>query len=230
MTSATKTTIRTFGAVAGLAGIEHGIGEIRQGNIAPDGMLILSWPESELFRIVAGEPAMTIVPNLLVTGILAVLVSLIFLIWVTLFVHRPRGGLVLLLLSAILLLLGGGFGPPLLGIILSITWIKHDSPSTWWPGLPAGARRFLGGLWPWSLSAGFIAWLLLLPGSVLIDHFVGVNNPDLLMSILIFSAFGLLLLTIFTGFAYDSQQQFSLHQPAAVRIWNDSAQGEVKGE
>jgi hypothetical protein len=32
----------TFGVLAGLAGIEHGIGETLQGNVAPDGMMILS--------------------------------------------------------------------------------------------------------------------------------------------------------------------------------------------
>jgi hypothetical protein len=32
----------TFGVLAGLAGIEHGIGETLQGNVAPDGMMIFS--------------------------------------------------------------------------------------------------------------------------------------------------------------------------------------------
>ena len=97
MRSATKVTVSTFGALAGLAGIEHGIGETLQGNIAPDGMMILSWPGSALFRILAGEPAMTIVPNLFVTGMLAILFSLVFLVWATMFVQRKNGGLVLIL-------------------------------------------------------------------------------------------------------------------------------------
>ena len=49
-----------------------------QGNVAPEGIMILSWPDSEVFAILAGEPAMTIVPNLLITGILAILFSLLF--------------------------------------------------------------------------------------------------------------------------------------------------------
>ncbi|HJQ28224.1 MAG TPA: hypothetical protein VJ827_02710, partial [Rubrobacter sp.] len=77
---ATRVTVSTFGALAGLAGIEHGIGEVLQGNVAPDGVIILSWPESGLFRILAGEPAMTIVPSLLASGILAILVSMTFLV------------------------------------------------------------------------------------------------------------------------------------------------------
>jgi hypothetical protein len=104
MRNATKVTVSTFGVLAGLAGIEHGIGEILQGNRAPGGVVIESWPESELFGIVGGEPAMTIVPNLLVTGILAIFVSVIFVVWVTMFVQRKHGGLVLILLSLVMLL------------------------------------------------------------------------------------------------------------------------------
>jgi hypothetical protein len=119
MRSATKVTVSTFGVLTGLAGIEHGIGEMLQGNIAPDGMTILSWPESALFDILAGEPAMTVIPNLLVTGILAILSSLIFLIWATLFVQRKHGGLILILLSIVMLLVGGGFGRQYLALFLA---------------------------------------------------------------------------------------------------------------
>jgi len=207
MRNATKVTVATFGALAGLAGLEHGIGETLQGNRAPDGMLIVSWPGSAFFRIVAGEPAMTIVPNLLVTGILAILVSLVFLVWVTMFVQRKHGGLVLILLSLVMLLVGGGFGPPLLGIILGVAATRINAPLTWWRApLSRGARHFLRTLWPWSFVAGFIAWLFLFPGSTLLGYFFGVNNPNLI-PILFFFALGFLLLTVLTGFVYDTQRQ-----------------------
>jgi hypothetical protein len=213
MRNATKAVVSTFGALAGLMGIEHGIGETLQGNIAPDGMMISSWPGSELFRILAGEPAMTIVPNLLVTGILAILFSLIFLVWATTFVQRKNGGLVLILLSIAMLLVGGGFGPPLLGIIMGAAATRINAPLTWWRAhLSVGSRRFLGKLWPWLFTGSSIAWLLLFPGSILLDYFFGVSNPDLLVSMFFFSAFGFLLLTIFAGFAYDSQGQTGKHQ------------------
>lgn len=208
MRNATRVTVATFGALAGLAGIEHGVGEILQGNTAPDGITIVSWPDSALFRIVGGEPAMTIVPNFLLTGILAIVVSLIFLVWATLFVQRVHGGLVLILLSLVLLLVGGGFGPPLLGIILGVAATRIDAPFAWWRAhLSRGSQHFLSAVWPWSFVAAFIAWLFLFPGSILLDYFVGVNNPERTMVTLIFSAFGLLLVTIVTGFAHDLQRQ-----------------------
>jgi len=207
MKNATRITVSTFGALAGLMGIEHGIGEILQGNIAPSGIVILSWPESELFRILSVEPAMTIVPNLLASGILAILFSLVFLVWAVVFVQRKNGGLVMIILSIVMLLVGGGFGPPLLGIIIGVAATRINAPLTWWRAhLSVGSRRFLGKLWPWFFVISLISWLLLFPGSILLDYFLAVRNPELLISLFFFSAFGTLLLTIFTGFAHDSER------------------------
>jgi hypothetical protein len=208
MRNATRVMVSTFGALAGVAGIEHGIGEVLQGNVAPGGLMILSWPESEVFGILAGEPAMSIVPNLLATGILAILVSLVFLVWATMFVQRKHGGLILILLSIVMLLVGGGFGPPILGILVGAAATRINAPLRWWRNhLSIGLRRFLAKLWPWSFVAGVIAWLLVLPGTILLDLFFGVNNQSLIVPVLTFSAFGLLLLGVFTGFAYDIQRQ-----------------------
>lgn len=208
--SATRITVSTFGAIAGLAGIEHGIGEVLQGNVPPDGVMILSWPDSEVLDILAGEPAMTVVPNLLVTGMIAIFVSAVFLVWATVFVDRRRGGPVLIGLSVVLLLVGGGFGPPILGLILGAA--RMNVPPDRRRAYPSNnRRRFLAGLWPWSFFAAMIAWLSLLPGTVLLDRFVGVGNPYLLVPALGFSAFGLLLLTIFAAFARDALRSSDPH-------------------
>jgi hypothetical protein len=178
MANATRITVAAFGALAALAGLEHGIGEILQGNKPPEGLMIQSWPDSAFFEILGGEPAMTLVPNLLLSGILAVLMSLILGTWATLFVHRKHGGQILILLSVLLLLVGGGFGPPLLGIILGAAATRIDAPPA--PGRrPGGMGRVLGNLWPWSLAAGLVAWLLLCPGSLLLDHFFAPGNLEI---------------------------------------------------
>ena len=204
MRSATQVTVSTFGVIMGLAGIEHGIGEVLQGNIAPAGMMIQSWPDSEFFRILAGEPAMTIVPNLLVTGILAILCSLISLVWVTRFVQRKHGGWVLILLSIVMLLVGGGFGPPLLGIIIGLTGTRiNESFAGWRAHLPAHLRHSLGEVWPWLFTVCVSAWLCLFPGINLLGYFFGVDDSNLTYLVM-YSAFGSLLLTILTGFARDS--------------------------
>lgn len=55
----------------------------------------------------ACEPAMTILPNYLVTGILATILGIVTMIWAAGFVYKKRGWLVLLLLCLALLLFGG---------------------------------------------------------------------------------------------------------------------------
>jgi hypothetical protein len=201
MRRATRTTVATFGVIAGAAGVEHAIGEIRQGSVAPEGVVIASWPNSQLFQILNGEPAMTVVPNLLVTGLLAMFVSVGFMIWATMYVHRVRyGGWVLVGVSVLLLLVGGGFGPPLLGVILGLAATRINAPA---PQHPAGFRRQLGKVWPWSLGAGVLAWLVVMPGTILMDRFLGIDNAGLIYGIT-FSAFGLLMLALITAAARDA--------------------------
>ncbi|MDD5082324.1 MAG: hypothetical protein PHU08_03005 [Dehalococcoidales bacterium] len=211
MRNATRAMVSTLGVIMGLGGIEHGIGEVLQGNTVPSGVVFPSWPDSAFFRVVAGEPAMSIIPNFLVTGILAILFSLVFTVWVTMFIHRRNGGLFLILLSIIMLLVGGGIFPPIIGIMIGILGTRINTPLTWWRvHLPINLRQFLRKLWLWSFTVCIIAWLLLFPGMSIMDYFFGVNDPNLTY-ITILCAFGFLLLTIFTGFVKDAQQQTELH-------------------
>lgn len=203
MRGATSITVSTMGVIAALAGLEHGIGEMLQGNVAPAGLVIKSWPDSAFFDIWAGEPAMTVVPNLRVSGLLTILVALIFLAWVTLFIQWKHGGLVLMLLSVVWLLVGGGFGPPLLGLILGAVATRIHAPAT--KGNARGLWRILGQMWGWSLAACVIAWLMVFPGAGILTTSFGVSDPNLAPA-LIFIAFGLLLLTILLAFVHDGQR------------------------
>jgi hypothetical protein len=215
---ATRAVVLTFGVLAALAGLEHGIGEILQGNIAPRGIVILSWPNSAFFENVGGEPAMTLVPNLLVSGILSVLFSLAFLVWAMLFIERKNGAFVLTLLSVGMLLVGGGFGPPLLGLILSVAATRIHAPLSWWhTRLSVELLSFLSRLWPWFFTAAIIAWLLLLPGSSILSYSFGVNDTNLTLTFILF-AFGFLLLTIFSGFARDAHSQKESAGASSMRV------------
>jgi len=203
MNSATKVTVATFGALMGLAGVEHGIGEILQGNVAPPGLIFPSWPDAAFFRHVAGEPAMTLLPNLLVTGILTVSFSLAFLVWAIFFVQRKHGGLVLMLLAVPMLLLGGGLFPPVLGALIGILGTAIDAPLSWWrTHVPAGLWHALGKLWRGAFIVCVIAWLLLSPGLNLLVYFFGMDDVTL-TSAIVSLALGSLLLTGLSGFALD---------------------------
>ena len=216
MKNATKVTISTFGVLAGVAGLEHGIGEILQGTIPPSGIVIESWPGSTFFRIVAGEPAMTIIPSLLVSGLLTILVSLIFITWAIMFVQKKHGGLVMILLSMVLLLVGGGFGPPILGVVLGAAATRIGAPLSWWRvHLSAGLRRFLEKSWGWSFIVCLVAWLVLFPGLNILSYFFGLDNPGFVL-ITMFFALATLLLTITTGIVHDIERQTGLHRVVSV--------------
>ena len=150
---------------------------------------------------------MTVIPNLLVTGILAVFVSLALLVWSLLFVHRQNGGWIMIILSVAMLLVGGGIFPPILAILIGAVATRINTPRS--PSIachPNGFQRVLANLWPWSYSTCIIAWLSLLPGIPLLAYFFGVDNIVILLVIL-FLAFGTLFLNIFTSSAYDFQVQ-----------------------
>lgn len=205
MRKATRVITSTFGTIMAFAGLEHGIGEVLQGNVAPSGTMFLSWPESAFFRSLGGEPAMTVIPNLLITGILAILLSLILFVWATRFIHRKNGGQVMILLSIILLLVGGGIFPPVLGFLIGAVGTRMHAPSTAWRmHFPVGFPRFLGKLWPGSFIACLIGWLFMFPGLAILGYFFGVNSPGLIV-ILLFFDLATLLIAIFAGFAYDRQ-------------------------
>jgi hypothetical protein len=127
--SKTRAAASIIGIFAGLSGASHGLGEILQGNTAPSGIMIEAWPGLTSLR---GEPAMTIVPNFLVSGVLTIIFGLLVAIWAAKFIQRKKGGLILILLSIIMLLVGGGLFPPVFGVAAGIigTRIKHSSEST----------------------------------------------------------------------------------------------------
>jgi hypothetical protein len=177
--SATRIAVSTFGVLVALAGIEHGVGEILQGSVRPEGLAFESWADSEAFEILSGEPAMTIIPNLLVTGILAVIVAVAVGIWSVRFVDQRRGGVVLILWSVLLLLVGGGFGPPLIGIIIGIGATRIGAV----PGRrPGRVSRALGRVWGWILGVGVLGYLSLVPGTIILSEFWGVDNAGLVLA------------------------------------------------
>lgn len=200
-TRATHVVTAVFGTLAGIAGIEHGVGEILQGNVRPEGLMILSWPGSPFFKILGGEPAMTLVPNLLLSGLLSVALSLLMIVWVLRYAHRPLGGIGLMAISLALLLVGGGFGPPVLAIIVALAVSRIRSTHEWARRLP---HALLSRAFPWILACAMATWLGLLLGVPALNYLAGVESEALVLAT-IASAFGLLALTIATGFAHDAR-------------------------
>ena len=149
---ATKTVASTFGVLVGLAGIQHGIFEMLQGNVATNDFMIDAIGPEQMFWQYATETALTIIPNFLITGIFAVIFGLLVTIWSWAFIERKYGAWIFGLLSLILWLVGGGFAPILMALFAFIAAIKIKSSLSWWRNhLPISLGNFLSKLWPWSL-------------------------------------------------------------------------------
>lgn len=198
MRRATRVVAEALGILAGLAGLEHGISEVLQGNAQPAGLVFPSmgppcYP-AQVWN--ACEPAVSVVPNFLIAGSLTVLLSLALMVWSAGFIQRPRSGAVLIFLSIALLAFGGGVFPPLLGLASGVAGTQIPQPLT---GTPSAMTRMAAKLWPWPLVI-LIAWLL---GQFPFGYFFN----DLLKSII---GWGLLLilvllpLSIYTAYARDA--------------------------
>lgn len=202
MNRATTTLFLTLSILAGIMGIEHGIGEVLEGYQPTAGVFILSWPTSAFFEIMGGEPAMTIVPNYFITGLLAIFFSGAFLVLAVKPGLDRKAINILFVLLWLMLLTGAGYGPPILGLIAVLIALKRNSQLKTWRNLPAKWHSALGMLWPWSFALCLIGWLMLFPGAPLIAFFTGIDDA-LLMIVPILVAFSFIPITLLLGFSRD---------------------------
>jgi hypothetical protein len=198
-TTATRIVVSAFGILAALAGIEHGVGDILQGPVRPSSVIIESWPDTAGFEILSGEPAMTLVPNMAFTGVLAMIAALAVGVWAVWFIQRPHGGLILIGLSVLLLLVGGGFGPPMVAGIIGVAATGIGKQRRTEPGSLGSA---LARAWPWLLGAGLVGYLGLVPGMVVVSRMTGFDDPYL-VSGLMFVAFAGLILSLVAARMHD---------------------------
>lgn len=197
---ATRIVVATLGVLAAFAGVEHGVGELTQPSRDPGAIVIESWPHVEAFDVLAGEPAMTLIPDLRVSGLAAIADSVALGWWAVRARARRRDGWVLAALSLLLLLVGGGFGPPLLGLLLStaLTRTASERPR----GRPGRACRTLGSRWRPLLVLSTTSFLGLFPGVVLLRWWTGFDAPWL-AALLGPLAFTSLVLTLVAALAVD---------------------------
>lgn len=198
----TRKVASILGVIAGLLGLLHGIYETLQGNVSPGGISILAkGPPCQANRVWHScFPAVTIIPNIFVTGVLAIIVSLIIVVWAAAIVQRKYGGLVLILLSIIQFIVGGGIISPIVGFVAGMAGMGIQMPLTRWRTyLPVRLRHFLATtLWLWSLIA-FLFWMV---GISLLGIFFNEFVLNLARFPL-YIALVLVLLVSLSGFAHD---------------------------
>ena len=215
--SATRMVVSSVGILCGVSGLEHGYFETLQGNVAPGGLMISAIGSANRFWPGGTETALTIVPNFFITGILAMLASLLVIIWAAAFVERKNGSAVFILLSILQFLVGGGFAQIFLAILNGVAATRINAPLTWWrTHLPSALRRWLARLWLWLLAT----FLLLFSIAIVMAVFgyfpvvsellkLGAVDRTAFLYALGYFMLGLLPSAIIAGFAYDVEKSVS---------------------
>jgi hypothetical protein len=194
-----------LGVYASLLGIEHGIFELLQGRVEPENLLINAvgppcQPEAVWHACL---PAITLLPNLLISGLLTIFVSLLVGIWAAGFCQRKHGGWILIALSILMVPVGGGFVPAFIGVIAGILGTRIHASLHWWKTRPLGVVTVLARMWPWN----FVILALWFPGSWLLGYWFGDFLLDL--GLLLFFGFdiGLPILIALSAIATDSLEE-----------------------
>jgi hypothetical protein len=209
MNCATRIIVSTIGVMLGIAGMNHGFFETLQGNNRTSGLIIQAIGEQHRYWLHGSEEAFTIVPNFLLTGILAMTVSILIMIWSIDFVHKKHGPTIFILLFVLLFLVGGGIGQIIFFIPTWLVSTRIHKPLSWWRRvMPEKARPVLAKLWPFTLAAVTLFFLIAL--EIAIFGFVpGVSDPDVILTVcwsFLGAAWVLMLFTFVAGFADDIEK------------------------
>lgn len=194
---ATRAVVSTLGVVFGIGGIGHGIFEALQGSAPTGGFVIHAIGEAHRMWSHGYEPAFTVLPTFLLTGIAAIVVSLAVIIWSIGHIHRKNGPLVFLLLFVLLFLVGGGIGQVIFFILGWAFAICIRKPLTMWKKIiPESQRSWLAKLWPAALPVGALAILFALE-IAMFGMVPGIRNQDRVLTIMLTSlGTGLVLLVV----------------------------------
>ena len=216
--SAARLLASVFGVLAGLGGITHAIGEILQGSVAPRALMFESWTQGPIATSMDGDPALSIIPNLLVTGLLTLIVSFAVIVWAAMYVQRKQGGWILIVLSVIMLLVGGGVGPPVIGVLAGIAGTTVNRPLTWWrEHFSPTLRRFLAQLWPWVFGITLLNGLFLFIGSIILIYTVEINDANLFLNSFYFAVLSLIVATL-TAVAHDAEDSEQMIATGVTRL------------
>jgi len=210
MNRTTRTIVSILGAFFAIGGIDHGVFEILHWNTPTTGLFIQAIGQANRFWVYGTEDAFTLIPNFLLTGILAVIFSLAIMVWLAGFIQTRHGPAIFFLLFACLFLVGGGVGQVFFFIPAWAVSTRIHSPLTWWQKvLPEATRRRLAGLWPATMVAGLLCFLVALEIAIF-GIVPGVADPNLKNYIcwsILAAGLVAILFNFVAGFAQDIQDK-----------------------
>jgi hypothetical protein len=190
--------------------MNHGFFEILQGSVPTGGLFISAIGEAHKMWPHGDESALTLIPNFLWTGIAAMIVGLILVIWSIGFVHKKNGPMGFILLFILLFVVGGGVAQILFFPFFWLVSTRINQPLAWWRrSLPVKSHAALAKLWPSSLVISSALFVLAL--EIATTGFIpAVNNPETVLSVMLVCLVAeviVLPLTFISGFAHDTAME-----------------------
>lgn len=230
---ATGIITAVLGITFAVAGMHHGFFEALQGNTPTESFFIRSIGPAQQMWEHGTDEAFTLIPNFLMTGIAAIVVSVAIVLGSWFLVRslpsvvrgsgsktRPERGwfgvlrrrwpTVFLLLFLLLTLVGGGIGHIIFFLTAWAYATRMKRPLKWWRKIFSGNfGRVISVVWAYSLSFASLCYIIALEISVF-GYVPGVSDPGSILAV----CWGLLLLalifiniTYISGFAYDIVSQ-----------------------
>lgn len=207
---ATKILATSFCILGGITSIVHGIFEVLQGNAPLEiGRILAIGPAHRMWEY-GGEPALTIIPNYLITGIMSIVISVSVFIWAIAFIDRRYNLSGVIVLTVLMLLFGGGFASPTFMMLAIITTIFINRPVKIFTSITLGNRlKYISILWPLSLYLMIIFVVIALIAGVCGYPFLFVFEPEIAINVLRF--YGLIVtfifgpITILSAMAFDAE-------------------------
>ena len=204
--NATRVIVTTIGVIFGVAGFNHGFFEFLQGNTPTGGLFIHAIGDAQRFWPQGTEDAFTIIPNFMITGILAMLLGVTIIIWSLRFIQEPYGPTGFLVLFILLFLVGGGIGQPAFFIPAWAFATRMNKPLTWWRNvLPRSTWPFLSKLWIITLALSSV--IVLIGLEIAIFGFVpGMTDPESIQNtalLCILASAILNVITFIAGFGHE---------------------------
>ena len=205
--NATGVIAATIGVFFGLfSGVNHGFFEILQGNKSTNGLLISAIGEGQRFWLEGHEPAFTIVPNFMITGILSVIVGGAIVIWSVRFLPTRHGRTVFLGLFILSFLVGGGIGQVFFFLPAWAFATRMNKPLTWWRKiLLRRSWPFLSKLWPGTLVLATVVMLVGVEIAIF-GYFPGLAEPEAIQNtamLFVFSSAALYVISFIAGLGHD---------------------------
>jgi hypothetical protein len=219
--AATRVIVSTLGVLVGIGSINHGLLEALQGNRPTPGLIVNALGPGYRWTVwtQGGEPAFTLVPNFLLTGLLATFLGLLLILWSLRYIQRPHGPAIFLLLAVSSFLVGGGIAQVLLFTLNWAAATRIRAPLGFWRWLiPAPARQLLGRLWPCTVAVGTILFLAGLEIAV-VGYIPGVTGQTRILHLcwgIPLVALALFLLSYLSAFAHDLEARVRVGQGAAA--------------